>query len=290
MANAPIARIRTCQQCGSSPITGYKFCSPACRRVSVGWTPEPRVKQERQVKVSRPRPSAPIRTCVVCKVEFKRPNRAKRDAGLCCSRECGFELIRQRGEASRKLYVEIGVYRRWARRNVARDRAERVRLSYEHTAQARYEAAKVQRHAAFANIACAVCGGAVGYSGTGMPRTYCSVGCQDAGEPSLRSRRVAMLKRRPKIYGVAIEAVDPLVVLNRDGWRCHICGGDAPKEARGTMRWDAPEVDHIIPLARGGSHTYANVACAHRRCNIVKGDGAINGQAGADPERRWVHR
>lgn len=45
--------------------------------------------------------------------------------------------------------------------------------------------------------------------------------------------------------------------MDRDGWTCHICGEEAPRELRGTMRWNAPELDHIIPLSAGGSHTVA---------------------------------
>ena len=33
----------------------------------------------------------------------------------------------------------------------------------------------------------------------------------------------------------------------------------------------APELDHVVPLASGGAHTYANSACACRECNILKG-------------------
>jgi len=33
---------------------------------------------------------------------------------------------------------------------------------------------------------------------------------------------------------------------------------------------DAPELDHIVPIAAGGSHTYSNVACACKKCNIKK--------------------
>jgi 5-methylcytosine-specific restriction endonuclease McrA len=54
-------------------------------------------------------------------------------------------------------------------------------------------------------------------------------------------------------------------------WRCHICGALTLKQMRGTTHLLAPEIDHVVPLARGGEHTYANTACAHRRCNQAKG-------------------
>lgn len=44
---------------------------------------------------------------------------------------------------------------------------------------------------------------------------------------------------------------------------CPICGV--------SLEDKAPEVDHIVPLARGGSHTWDNVACACRKRNQSKG-------------------
>ena len=43
---------------------------------------------------------------------------------------------------------------------------------------------------------------------------------------------------------------------------------------RGTHKDRAPEVEHIVSLADGGHHTWNNVACACRRCNIKKGAGS----------------
>jgi 5-methylcytosine-specific restriction endonuclease McrA len=60
-------------------------------------------------------------------------------------------------------------------------------------------------------------------------------------------------------------------VFKRDNWCCWLCGGHAPPELRGTTNDLAPEIDHVIPLSRGGGHTYSNVACAHRKCNAAKG-------------------
>jgi hypothetical protein len=37
-------------------------------------------------------------------------------------------------------------------------------------------------------------------------------------------------------------------------------------------------MDHVIPLAKGGTHEPANVRCAHFLCNALKGDGAMGEQ------------
>lgn len=66
------------------------------------------------------------------------------------------------------------------------------------------------------------------------------------------------------------EHIDPMVVLDRDRWTCQLCGVKTPKKLRGTKEKRAPEVDHIVPIARGGQHNYRNVQCACRQCNKSK--------------------
>jgi hypothetical protein len=108
----------------------------------------------------------------------------------------------------------------------------------------------------------------------GMHR-QCSQSCRDEA----RRRRKKEYKRkygrsqysRAKRKGSRVEHVRPLVVLERDKWTCWLCGCSTPQDARGTTRPDAPEIDHVVPLALGGSHTYNNVRCACRACNGVKG-------------------
>jgi 5-methylcytosine-specific restriction endonuclease McrA len=60
-------------------------------------------------------------------------------------------------------------------------------------------------------------------------------------------------------------------VFDRDEWKCRACGIDTPYRLRGTYEPDAPELDHIIPLARGGWHAPDNCQCLCRKCNANKG-------------------
>ena len=70
--------------------------------------------------------------------------------------------------------------------------------------------------------------------------------------------------------------IDLVSILERDGWICYLCGDEAPRDLRGTFNAKAPEVDHIIPVSRGGSHTPGNCACAHRGCNFAKAYGFLS--------------
>jgi len=59
-----------------------------------------------------------------------------------------------------------------------------------------------------------------------------------------------------------IENVDRVVVLSRAEGLCGICGEPVDPTAF--------HVDHIVPLSRGGEHSYANTQPAHPRCNQRK--------------------
>lgn len=78
-------------------------------------------------------------------------------------------------------------------------------------------------------------------------------------------------KEKAKDNGVYYEYVNPLKVFKRDGWRCQLCGKKLKPKHRGTIRDDAPELDHIIPWAQGGEHSYRNTQCTCRKCNGDKG-------------------
>lgn len=99
----------------------------------------------------------------------------------------------------------------------------------------------------------------------------------EAYKAARRSRRQA---RKALIRSVTVDAFDPIAILERDGWCCQICGVKTPKKLRGTFKPNAPELDHIVPLADGGPHTPANTQCACRRCNLKKSNGPAAGQIG----------
>ena len=80
----------------------------------------------------------------------------------------------------------------------------------------------------------------------------------------------------------AVEPVDPFKVFDRDGWRCQCCGCHTPRRLRGTYEGNAPELDHIVPLAAGGDHSYANTQLLCKSCNLAKGAGSMHDQTRLD--------
>lgn len=70
------------------------------------------------------------------------------------------------------------------------------------------------------------------------------------------------------------ESITLKAVRKRDKDICQICGlsVDDTDIKNGHIRRMYPTVDHIIPLSKGGSHTWDNVRLAHMACNAGKCD------------------
>lgn len=120
-------------------------------------------------------------------------------------------------------------------------------------------------------LKCRECGDAyVQETYNGRPGVYCSEVCRKT--VARRTRRIQGSKRKALVRKVSIENVDPINVFEHDHWTCMICVNPTPKEKRGTHDHDAPELDHIVPLAKGGAHSYANTQTLCRSCNMKKSD------------------
>ncbi len=80
-------------------------------------------------------------------------------------------------------------------------------------------------------------------------------------------------KRKATKLAAFIEPVDAAVVFRRDKAVCGICGLKVDPDSK----W---HIDHVIPLSKGGLHSYDNVQLAHAHCNLSKRDVLPLGQFG----------
>lgn len=100
-------------------------------------------------------------------------------------------------------------------------------------------------------------------------------------DPAFRERVRRYEYRRKALKRQAyVEDVEREEVMRRSRWICHLCGDKIPKSAV----WPDPRfgsVDHVLPLARGGKHSYANCKAAHLACNCRKNATPI-GQLGLE--------
>lgn len=76
-------------------------------------------------------------------------------------------------------------------------------------------------------------------------------------------RRAYEAARAARKLNQYVEDVDPVVVLIRDAGICGLCESAVDS---------AYHIDHIVPLSKGGEHSYANTQVAHAHCNIRKGN------------------
>lgn len=101
-------------------------------------------------------------------------------------------------------------------------------------------------------------------------RSYCSDECADKAKLVL-SKKLNKYHRRARHYGVAFVRFDINKVFERDKWTCQLCGVPTPKLKRGSYDDNAPELDHVIAMSKGGPHTPDNTQCLCRKCNREKG-------------------
>lgn len=235
------------------------------------------------------------RCCVVCGAAFTAPpSKAKRTCGVVCGKTLAARIGRERGgtprgyckgchaemwltmcggarrayctracgEAhSKTITAECLILRDWGRRA--------ARLQRDRAASARDTTPKANPYAR----ECIVCGSRfTAPAGFGRPRVTCCDQCEWVhGAPGRRAHRAA---RRARMR--ARERFDPRLVFVRDGWTCQFCGISTPESKRGTHDHDAPELDHIVAVSRGGQHSMANTQCLCRACNQFKAAHTLN--------------
>lgn len=113
---------------------------------------------------------------------------------------------------------------------------------------------------------CQVCDGLVTRD-KGPAGMYCQRHKHTNPRQRANQQRRDALKRSTSTDGEFIIAKD---IYERDCWRCGICNRRVDKRLTYPHLRSA-SLDHIEPLACGGTHTKDNVQLAHLNCNIRKG-------------------
>ena len=261
-----------CRFCGG-PLPkgchrGKKYCSKQCsnfQKINDG-----RLRRNGNLKLLR----FPIglETCDHCSTQFKPKKSIYKKY---CSRNCYFAVKAEKKilqEFLKSCFVSVKVFiytcsecgstgnRSDVKRKLCKsEKCEKARRS-------RKASEKAQKKFKSTTFACAECGlEAETKYGKKSFSKYCCKKCADKSQ-----RRTAKQKRRARLKQARIETVDSNLVFARDSWRCQICLTKTPKEKRGLGVCNSPELDHIVPLSKGGDHSYANTQCLCRRCNGKK--------------------
>lgn len=117
---------------------------------------------------------------------------------------------------------------------------------------------------------CLDCGELFNYS-----RRSNALRCQDCTYTHNAYRRHEAEARRRQVYRLGDKSITWQALGDRDGWCCHLCGKSVPKIAGVAVQPMGATIDHLVPVARGGTHEWDNVALAHRICNMRRSDGGI---------------
>ena len=191
---------------------------------------------------------------------------------------CGAEITPHPRERNPKLWCTAACRQRHKRRDLdAYREAERIRVRLKNRVDPQEQQARARRRSAhiklaraargttgptWANGSCHRCGCPFTAQVVGHVPRYCSRACARA---DLAGRR-RMRKRNAYVAPVFRRKV-----FERDGWTCQICRRPV---VRGSVvpNLRAPTLDHIIPLARGGTHEPSNVQLACFECNSRKSD------------------
>lgn len=265
-----------CRQCGIKFEVYHKriYCSNTCSERSRSATGRSREDIHAELRATRQR------TCQHCGKDYiKKKGAGNPEGGKYCSRECAWAASKGIGKKIWGEYCEIEESKYTAiehRECIVCDRIHYGRVStlaicsnecvIIRTEEIRRDKQKKAVHE------CPGCG--VRYCRINGSRIRFCVSCADERHKMQRAkqRKTQNHARRARKNGVNSDNFDPLLVLDRDGWQCQGCGCDTPKALRGTSHDDAPELDHVVPLAKGGEHTMNNTQCLCRTCNIFKSD------------------
>lgn len=212
-----------------------------------------------------------------------------------CCRKCGEELERTAVHVKKgnvvcpKCEHKKATIRQLERRIVQIGKAEVKRAEKKHATREQKNHYK-EIHEAFLDRTgiCEICGKPYTVreyvKSCGLKQARDSGVCSDecrkekskrAVKKSHKGRRDSHRHRAVK-FGCSFDSSVTLKkLIKRDGLRCAICGEMCDPNDREWSEYFGPlypTIDHIIPMAKGGGHTWDNVQVAHAICNSYKGD------------------
>lgn len=109
------------------------------------------------------------------------------------------------------------------------------------------------------------------YSTTRPKSKYCSRTCRRKSEWRKEEiRRNIKLKENGNIdWDINLKSL-----FQRDNGKCYLCNCEVNMDEHHNHNLYG-SIDHVIPISKGGTHTWDNVKLAHRKCNSLKGSTMI---------------
>lgn len=125
-------------------------------------------------------------------------------------------------------------------------------------------------------IPCPCCGDY--FVPTNGHQIYCSIECANRiNNARSKDKRIKRMRHVVVDRNITLDRL-----YKRDNGKCYICGrtcdwDDCHTRKDGTFiaNNNYPSIDHVVPLHKGGKHSWSNVRLACRGCNSVKRDALI---------------
>lgn len=236
-----------CACCGKPYIAHHpkgKYCSRKCKDVSYKRS----IGQDSRLEPYQ-------RQCLVCGKEFETFNPSK----VTCSDECSKEHRKEVEKRHWKKHYEhtweeyVEIQKEKARQTAEIKKIEKAWYNAIHT---------VERE-------CIICG-TLFYCLDKQNKKTCSLEC------SKRYGNIRHDKRIPKDQ-IIDKDINLERLFRRDEGKCWICGGQCDYDDKSISQSGHeypgatyPTIDHVVPVSRGGLHSWENVRLAHWKCNTME--------------------
>lgn len=224
--------------------------------------------------------------CLYCGKTFRRNRGTARDAGKYCSRECAFNAIKQKAEERKQAEKEEKAKRYKA---ICRECGKEFiayscknvfcsqKCAYEHNKEMIRERNAKERPFRFVSrkIKCGWCGKEF-ETRYKKSKVFCSEECKQASLKQHEKEHNRRLRGKIVDKGISIDKL-----IKRDNGICKLCGKPIDKndyyfvDGFFACGKSYPTIDHVVPLAIGGLHSWDNVQLAHQYCNSMKGDSLL---------------
>jgi predicted nucleic acid-binding Zn ribbon protein len=228
-----------CNNCGNNFVPKFLDRTTYCSR-GCSYEASNKKKKEREEILKEEKKNKSIKTCLACNKEFQ----TKKDQKF-CSTEC-----REATNKNKRIDKYVSNLNK--------------------------------------NYKCKVCNKKFKSEYKNMKRSFC---CEECEIEYKRIKKRAFrkttkgkeekhnwnTKRRLKNKSQFVEKVNRKEIYERDKWICQLCGCKVDKRIKYPHIMSA-SLDHIIPIAEGGTHESKNCQLAHFICNSKKSNRALNEQ------------
>ena len=204
---------------------------------------------------------------------------------LCKCNECG-EVQEKIAQLARPSYtrelscsrcVEINKIKRSLINILMRRHNDLIREQDRITREKELEKLRGEKQERLRGKKCVECGEL--YDAVNVIQKHCSIECSNK---SINRKKELIKRKKIKENGKIDWDISLTKLIKRDKNICHICGGKCNKEdyikneqGHFIAGKDYPSIDHVIPVSRGGTHTWNNVKLAHHYCNSIKSDNEV---------------